>query len=94
MWQSAFHDERLAGMADWLIERKLIEQAWRLGEIATFSLPSAFLVHERLARAAEAIGDPAAFELAAFDAMARDPAAAPIRPRLDALYETSSRAST
>ena len=92
MWQSAFHDERLAGMADWLIERKLTERAWRLGEIATFSLPSAYLVHERLARAAETVGDPAAFELAAFDALARDPDAAPIRPRLDALYETNSRA--
>lgn len=92
MWQSAFHDERLAGMADWLIERNMVERAWRLGEIATFSLPSAFLVHERLARAAETLGDPAAFELAAFDALARDPAAAPIRLRLDALYETSSRA--
>lgn len=83
-WQSAFHDERLAGMADWLIERKLVERAWRLGEIAAFSLPSAILVHERLAQAAEAIGDRAAFELAAFDALARDPAAPPIRPRLDA----------
>jgi GT2 family glycosyltransferase len=92
MWQSAFHDERLAGMADWLLERKMTERAWRLGEIATFSLPSAILVHERLARAAETIGDPVAFELAAFDALARDPAAAPIGPRLDALYETRSRA--
>lgn len=93
MWQSAFHDERLAGMADWLIERTIVERAWRLGEIATFSLPSAILVHERLARAAEAIGDPTAFELAAFDALARDPAATPIRLRLAALYETRSRVS-
>ena len=92
MWQSAFRDEWLAGMADWLLERKMTERAWRLGEIATFSLPSAILVHERLARAAETIGDPVAFELAAFDALARDLAAAPIRPRLDALYETRSRA--
>jgi glycosyltransferase involved in cell wall biosynthesis len=94
MWQSAFHDERLAGMADWLIERNMVERAWRLGEIATFSLPSAFRIHERLARAAQIIGDAAAFELAAFDAAARDPAAAAIRPRLDALYEASARALT
>lgn len=92
-WLSAFHSRGLVGMVDWLVDRKLYERAWKLGEIATFSLPGEILVHERLAEVAEAIGDPSAFELAAFDTMARDPAAGPLRPRLDAIYEAVSRAT-
>ncbi len=91
-WLAAFHGGRLVVMADWLVARRLHDRAWMLGEIATFTLPAETLVHERLAQAAEAIGDPAAFELAAFDAMARDPAAAPFGPRLDAIYEAASSA--
>jgi thioredoxin-like negative regulator of GroEL len=84
-WQSACHDERLVGLAGWLLERDMPDRACRLGEIATFTLPSASRIHDHLAQAAASLGNAGAGELSTFDWMARDPAALP-----PALQETGS----
>lgn len=70
---AAFHETHLIALADWLIRHGRHHRAWLLGDRATIDLPSAARIHHRLALAAHEAGDGAAFELAALDALARDP---------------------
>lgn len=70
---AGFHEDRMLALADWLIRHGRHERAWMLGDRATVDLPHAVRIHRQLALAAHQAGDAAAFELAALDALARDP---------------------
>lgn len=70
---AAFHETRLLALAEWLIRHEWHERAWLLGDSATIDLPSSVRIHHHLAMAAHEAGDRVAFELAAMDALARDP---------------------
>jgi hypothetical protein len=70
---AAFDEAHLQVLAEWLIRHGRHQRAWLLGDRVTIDLPSAAKIHHRLALAAHEAGDIAAFELAALDALARDP---------------------
>jgi len=89
---AGFQEERLLGMSRWLIERGRFEEAWLLGDRATIDLPYAAEVHHALAQAAWDAGDAAAFELAALDALARNPDAEGLWTRLQSTRPTSGGA--
>lgn len=70
---AAFDETRLLSLADWLVRHGRHRRAWLLGDRATADLPAAARIHHLLALAAHQADDVTAFELAALDALARDP---------------------
>lgn len=91
---AAFHETGLLSLADWLVRHGQHRRAWLLGDRATTDLPSAARIHHRLALAAHQAGDEAAFELAALDALARDPEIDGLWPLFQSVFPPCSPASS
>lgn len=83
---AGFQPEQMKLLADRMLRQGNHDGAWLVGERATINLPCEPSIHRQLAQAADMLGDTASFELAALDALARDPDAEDIWARFQDVF--------